>query len=244
MPEGIDPVLAAAVPNPGLSVWLSFEHRAHIRPGQHVLVLGATGVTGALAVQLAKAAFGAGRVVAAGRNAARLEWLQQVGADAVINVANDDLGSRVAAEHREQPFDVVLDYLWGAPAEQTLAALGNAPFHVTRFVQIGDMAGPHVTLPAGTFRSAGVELVGMGLGSVPADAVTRAAVDHLPRLFEMVADGTLHLQTTAAALEPGRECLDGAAGPRQPSGARPVAIDSGMADIDRECVGIRSCPRQ
>ena len=160
VPEGIDPVLAAAVPNPGLSVWLSFEHRAHIRPGQHALVLGATGVTGALAVQLAKAAFGAGRVVAAGRNAARLEWLKQVGADAVINVANDDLGSRVAAEHREQPFDVVLDYLWGAPAEQTLAALGNAQFHVTRFVQIGDMAGPHVTLPAGTFRGAGVELVG------------------------------------------------------------------------------------
>jgi NADPH:quinone reductase-like Zn-dependent oxidoreductase len=67
LPEGIDPVLAAAVPNPALSAWLSFEHRAHMREGQHVLVLGATGVTGSLAVQLAKAAFGAGRVVAAGR---------------------------------------------------------------------------------------------------------------------------------------------------------------------------------
>ena len=89
----------------------------------------------------------------------------------------------------------MLDYLWGTPAEQVLAALGNASFHVTRFVQIGDMAGPHVTLPAGTFRSAGIELVGMGLGSVPAEAVTRAAVDHLPRLFEMVAGGTLHLHT-------------------------------------------------
>jgi NADPH:quinone reductase-like Zn-dependent oxidoreductase len=195
VPEGIDPVLAAAVPNPALSVWLSFEHRAHIRPGQHVLVLGATGVTGALAVQLAKAAFGASRVVAAGRNADRLEWLQKVGADTVINVGTEDLGARVAAEHRAQPFDVVLDYLWGTPAEQVLAALGNAPFHVTRFVQVGDMAGPHVTLPAGTFRSAGVELVGMGLGSVPPEAVTRAAVDHLPRLFAMVAGGKLHLQT-------------------------------------------------
>jgi NADPH:quinone reductase-like Zn-dependent oxidoreductase len=196
VPEGIDPLLAAALPNPALSAWLSFEHRAHIRPGQHVLVLGATGVTGAIAVQLAKAAFGAGSVVAAGRNTSRLEWLQTVGADAVINMGTDDLGARVAAEHRAQPFDVVLDYLWGTPAEQALAALGNAAaFHVTRFVQVGDMAGPHVTLPAGTFRSAGIELVGMGMGSVPADAVTRAAVDHLPRLFEMVAGGTLHLQT-------------------------------------------------
>src|SRR6478672_11494573 len=92
VPEGIDPVLAAAVPNPALSVWLSFEHRARIRPAQHVLVLGATGVTGSLAVQLAKAAFGAGRVVAAGRNEARLEWLQQMGADDVINLGTDDLG--------------------------------------------------------------------------------------------------------------------------------------------------------
>jgi NADPH:quinone reductase-like Zn-dependent oxidoreductase len=110
-------------------------------------------------------------------------------------VGTDDLSSRVAAEHREQPFDVVLDYLWGTPAEQVLAALGNTSFHVTRFVQIGGMAGPHVTLPAGTFRAAGIELVGMGLGSVPADAVTRAAVDHLPRLFEMVASGDLNLRT-------------------------------------------------
>ena len=72
------------------------------------------------------------------------------------------LGGRVAADHRAQPFDVVLDYLWGTTAEQVLAALGNVPFHVTRFVQIGDMAGPKVSLPAGTFRSAGIELVGMG----------------------------------------------------------------------------------
>jgi NADPH:quinone reductase-like Zn-dependent oxidoreductase len=220
VPEGIDPVLAAAVPNPALSVWLSFEHRARIRQGQHVLVLGATGVTGALAVQLAKAAFGASRVVAAGRNAARLEWLQEVGADAVINVGTDDLGSRVAAEHRARPFDVVLDYLWGTPAEQVLAALGNASFHVTRFVQIGDMAGPHVTLPAGTFRSAGVELVGMGMGSVPAEVVTRAAVDHLPGLFEMAACGTLHLPIQRQPLSQVENVWTGAQAP----GSRVVLV--------------------
>jgi NADPH:quinone reductase-like Zn-dependent oxidoreductase len=220
VPEGIDPVLAAAVPNPALSVWLSFEHRARIRPGQHVLVLGATGVTGSLAVQLAKAAFGAGRVVAAGRNEARLEWLQKMGADAVINLGTDDLGPRVAAEHRAQPFDVVLDYLWGTPAEQVLAALGNASFHVTRFVQIGDMAGPKVSLPAGILRSAGIELVGMGFGSVPAEALTRAAVDHLPRLFEMVAGGQLHLQTQRQPLSRVEDLWTG----REASGSRVVLV--------------------
>jgi NADPH:quinone reductase-like Zn-dependent oxidoreductase len=225
LPEGIDPVLAAAVPNPALSAWLSFEHRAHMQEGQHVLVLGATGVTGSLAVQLAKAAFGAGRVVAAGRNTARLEWLQTVGADDVIPL-EEDLAACVAAQHRVQPFDVVLDYLWGSPAEQVLAALGNvdpnASFHVTRFVQIGEMAGPSITLRAGILRSAGIELVGMGFGSVPAAAWARAAADHLPRLFDMVADGRLHLQTERRPLSQVEDVWT----QKEPSGTRVVLVPS------------------
>ena len=224
LPEGIDPVVAAAVPNPALSAWLSFEHRAHMREGQHVLVLGATGVTGSLAVQLAKAAFGAGRVVAAGRNAARLEWLQTVGADDVIPLETEDLATCIAAQHRMQPFDVVLDYLWGPPAEQALAALGNvdpnATSHVTRFVQIGDMAGSSITLPAGILRSAGIELVGMGFGSVPAAAWARAAADHLPRLFDMVADGRLHLQTERRLLSQVEDVWT----QKEPSGTRVVFV--------------------
>jgi NADPH:quinone reductase-like Zn-dependent oxidoreductase len=163
-------------------------------------------------------------VVAAGRNAARLEWLQKVGADAVIQLGTDDLGTRVAAEHRAQPFDVVLDYLWGTPAQQVLAALGNgdpnASFHVTRFVQIGEMAGPDVTLPAGILRSAGIELVGMGFGSVPAESWTRAAVDHLPRLFEMVAGGQLHLQTQRQPLSQVEDVWT----QQEPSGTRVVLV--------------------
>ena len=223
LPEGIDPVLAAAVPNPALSAWLSFEHRAHMQESQHVLVLGATGVTGSVAVQLAKAVFGAGRVVAAGRNAARLEWLQSVGADDVIQLDTNDLATRVAEQHRAHPFDVVLDYLWGSPAEQVLAALGGAgptASHVTRFVQIGEMAGPDITLPAGILRSAAVELVGMGFGSVPAAAWGRAAADHLPRLFDMVADGRLHLLTDRRPLSQVEDVWT----QREPSGTRVVLV--------------------
>lgn len=223
LPDGIDPVLAAAVPNPALSAWLSFEHRGHLQEGQHVLVLGATGVTGSLAVQLAKAAFGAGRVVAAGRNTARLEWLKTVGADDAIQV-DTNLSRRVADQHRAQPFDVVLDYLWGPPAEQVLAALGNddpnASFHVTRFVQIGEMAGATITLPAGPLRSAGIELVGMGFGSVPAEAWARAAAEHLPRLLEMVADGRLHLMTERRPLSEVEDVWT----QKEPSGTRVVLV--------------------
>jgi NADPH:quinone reductase-like Zn-dependent oxidoreductase len=207
------------VPNPALSTWLSFEHRGHMRDGQHVLVLGATGVTGSLAVQLAKAAFGARRVVAAGRNVARLEWLQTVGADHVIPLETEDLAACIAAQHRLQPFDLVLDYLWGSPAEQALAALGNvdpnATSHVTRFVQIGDMAGPSITL-----RSAGIELVGMGFGSVPAAAWARAAADHLPRLFAMVADRRLHLETERRPLSQVEDVWT----QKEPSGSRVVFV--------------------
>ena len=121
-----------------------------------MLVLGATGVTGSIAVQLAKSAFGAGRVVVAGRDTSRLDWLRTVGADDAIALKSEDLGARVGALHAERPFDAVLDYLWGEPAEQVLAALAAthpaAHYHATRFVQIGSMAGLTMTLPAGILR--------------------------------------------------------------------------------------------
>ena len=104
------------------------------------------------------------------------------------------------------------------PVINALAILGDAGDG--QQVQIGDMAGPNVTLPAGTFRSAGIELVGMGLGSVPAEALTRASVDHLPRLFEMVAGGQLHLQTQRQPLSQVEEVWTG----RVASGSRVVLV--------------------
>lgn len=199
VPDGVDAVTAAAVPNPGLSAWMSLQHAAQVQAEHHVLVLGATGVTGSLAVQLAKVEFGVQRVVAVGRDAHRLEWLRSAGADDVIRLGSDDLGTLVAAAHRDRPFDAVIDYLWGEPAEQVLAALGNqgltATFHATRFVQVGQMAGPTISLSAGILRSAGVILTGVGFGSVPLDVVARARTEFLPRLFTMVAEDRLQLVT-------------------------------------------------
>ena len=126
LPDSVDAVTAAAIPNPGLSAWMSLDYAAAVKPGAHVLVLGATGVTGSVAVQLAKSVFGAQHVVAAGRNPERLQWLRTVGADDVIALGEDDLGVRVATAHAERPFDAVLDYLWGEPAEKVLAALGTS----------------------------------------------------------------------------------------------------------------------
>ena len=203
LPAGIDPVLAAAVPNPGLSAWFSLEYAAQIQPGQTVLILGATGVTGSVAVQLAKAHFGAGRVLAVGRNRERLDWLRTVGADDTIAL-DADSADRLAAEHDSHPFDAVLDYLWGSPAEQVLAALGNSHlstgYHPTRYVQVGAMAGPTIQLSAAILRSAGVQLLGVGLGSIPPEAQARVKTELLPALFAMVSDGHLHIDVQPHAL--------------------------------------------
>src|SRR5215472_8322396 len=85
VPAGLDDELAAALPNPGVSAWLALTFRAKLAPGENVLILGATGVTGGLAVRIAKL-LGAGRIVAAGRNQQVLHALLQRGADAVIRL--------------------------------------------------------------------------------------------------------------------------------------------------------------
>ena len=222
LPDGIDPVLAAAAPNPGVSAWVSLQHAAQVRPEHHVLVLGATGVTGSLAVQLAKAEFGVERVVAVGRDAGRLHWLRGVGADETIRLGHEDLAARVAAAHRDRPFDAVIDYLWGEPAEQVLAALGNqglgAVAHPTQFIQVGTMAGPTVNLAGGILRSAAVTLRGVGLGSVPIEVLRQANQEFLPRLFAMLTDGRVHLATAAQPLADVEKVWT----QREPSGTRMV----------------------
>lgn len=222
VPDGVDSVTAAAVPNPGTSAWMSLEHAAALNPGDHILVLGATGVTGSMAVQLAKSVFAAGRVIVAGRDASRLEWLRSVGADDTIAIGRDDLAERVRALHADRPFDAVLDYLWGEPAEMVLTALSSshpsAHYHPTRFVQIGSMAGLTMELPASVLRSTGIVLSGVGLGSMPPDVMMRMREEALPRLYDMVANGDLQMRTLARPLAEVEQAWTAA----EPSGTRVV----------------------
>lgn len=205
IPEEVDDASAAALPNAAVSAWFALEYAGAIRPGQTVLVLGATGVTGSLAVQLAKHRFGAERVVAAGRDAGRLARLRALGADETVRLGGPDgIEDEVRRLHAQHPFDLVIDYLWGPPAEGTLRALANddmaAQFHRTRYVQVGEMAGPDITLPAGVLRSAGIELLGQGGGSVPRDAFARVMPEVLPALFALLADGKLAVDTLTRPL--------------------------------------------
>ncbi|WP_166906514.1 zinc-binding alcohol dehydrogenase family protein [Mycobacterium sp. DL440] len=222
IPAHVDSVTAAALPNPGVSAWTALSYAAAVKPGDHVLVLGATGVTGSMAVQLATAMFGAEKVVAAGRNTERLAWLQSAGAHDTISLGEQDLGAQVAEMHARRPFDAVLDYLWGEPAAQVLTVLAAshpaAHYHPTRFVQIGSMTGPTLPLDAGVLRGTGITLCGVGIGSVPPEVLTQARTAALPKLFQMVADGQLELRTQARPLADVAEAWAGA----EPSGTRVV----------------------
>src|SRR5580704_14986853 len=111
LPDGADPVAVAAAMNPAMSSWVALRQRVSFQAGQDVLVLGATGNAGQLAVQVARL-FGAGQVIAAGRDAGRLAGLAALGATATVPLADGaELLGKAAAE-----VDVVLDYLWSEPA--------------------------------------------------------------------------------------------------------------------------------
>lgn len=149
VPEGVDDATAAALPNPALSSWLPLTWRAQLAAGETVVILGATGVAGKLAIQIAKL-LGAGRVVAAGRNDRALSTLGDLGADAVIHLEGSDLEvtQAFAREAGEKGYQVIVDYLRGHPTELLLAALTRSEFSMKaagrRLIPIGESAGPAI----------------------------------------------------------------------------------------------------
>ena len=176
LPDGLDDATAAASGNPAMSSWAALTLRAKFVSGESVLILGATGVGGKLAVQIAKR-LGARRVIAAGRNPGALEELKGLGADAVISLGLDKV-ALVAAFRKEWAeaggVNVVLDYLWGAPAEAiSQKGLQHSAARI-RFVQIGSSAGGTITLPAAVLRSTALEMLGSGFGSASIEQIMQA----------------------------------------------------------------------
>jgi NADPH2:quinone reductase len=182
LPNGLDDVTAAGIANPAMSSLVALTARTKFVAGESVLILGATGVAGQLAVQIAKRQ-GARRVVGAGRNPEALEKLKGLGADAVISL-DQEQGALVAAfrsEFATEGVDVVLDYLWGRPAESVLSAIAQRGLSKAaprvRFVQIGSSAGLTINLHAATLRSSGLELLGSGFGSASLDQILLAVTE-------------------------------------------------------------------
>jgi NADPH:quinone reductase-like Zn-dependent oxidoreductase len=185
VPGDLDDATAAALANSGVAGWLAIAWRAGLQPGETVLVLGATGQVGSVAVQAAKL-LGAGRVVAAARGGERLEALGERGADAVVALDGDGELTERLREAAGGGADVTIDTLWGEPA---VAAIGAAA-QFGRHVQVGHLAGPELALAAPAIRSKSVDVRGFMHLHAPLE-VRREAYR---RLGEHVARGDIVIE--------------------------------------------------
>lgn len=150
LPDQVEDDLAAALGLSAIAAWMALTWRGQLQSGEVVLVLGASGAVGQVAVQAARL-LGASRVIAATRDgAARTRALMQ-GADAVVDLTGenvDEISQRIAVACAG-PVHLVIDPVWGLPAEAALQVLAPAG----RLVNIGSAAGPIVHLASATLRS-------------------------------------------------------------------------------------------
>ncbi len=200
LPEGLDVFQAAALPNAVIGAAMALRFRAKMQKGAVVLINGATGVTGQLAVQLAKHD-GASRIIATGRNEATLKHLKKLGADEVISLLDSDeeIVSKLKTLHRETPINCVIDYLWGKPLELIITALKGGGIQTftpqVKIVTVGSMAGETIALDSETLRSSAIELLGSGLGSLSKADLQAFFTEILPEIFQLAAAGVLRLNT-------------------------------------------------
>ncbi|MCA1190197.1 MULTISPECIES: zinc-binding alcohol dehydrogenase family protein [unclassified Saccharopolyspora] len=176
LPDGADPVAVAATMNCVIASWLALTRRIALEPGKNVLVLGATGGTGRMAVAVARL-FGAAQVTAVGRDPERL---------AAVRGAT---GTALIGDPPPPDVDVVLDFLWGEPAVTTMGALLSArpePARPLTWINLGETAGSRAALPAGALRSSRIDVIGSGQGSLSGAEMAAAA----PEVLAEIARGT------------------------------------------------------
>jgi NADPH:quinone reductase-like Zn-dependent oxidoreductase len=211
LPDEVDVAKVAAAMNPAMSAWVALRRRVPIEAGQSVLVLGATGNAGAMAVQIAKR-LGAGRVVGAGRDLARLNALTAVGADEVVQLTDDAEATATALAEAAAEVDIVIDYLWGKPAEHAIMALLSERADRSRalnWIQIGAMAGATIELPSVALRSANFRLQGNGQGAVS----TKVYLAELPSLVDEIDAGTIGVTANRLPLAEVEEIWETVAAP-------------------------------
>ncbi len=205
LPDELDDVTAAAVANPGMSSWAALTERARLVAGETVLVNGATGTAGRLAVQIARH-LGAKKVIATGRNPEALQALVALGADVTIPLVEDEAALERAflEAFGGEGVNIVLDYLWGPSAERLLIAAARAGQDAVpiRFVQIGAASASTISLPSPVLRASAIELMGSGIGSIPVNRLMQAIAGVLQAAVPggfAIATKTVPLSEVAAA---------------------------------------------
>jgi len=219
VPDGLDDVTAAAIANPGMSAWAALVERSHMLTGETVLVNGATGTAGRLAVQLAKY-LGASRIIATGRNEGELKELRSLGADDMIPFTLHT-SNPLGAKHYEQALmaefahgiDVVIDYLWGESAKTIIVAIAKSVENAkpVRFVHVGEASREeNIELPGAALRSSAIQLMGSGVKSVPFPKL----LDAIGNVFDAVATARLQIATKTVPLSAIEDVWDAPGKPR------------------------------
>lgn len=204
LPEGLDYALAAALPNAVSGSAMALLFRAKFSEGETVLINGATGFTGRIAVQLAKL-YGAGKIIATGRDEQSLQQLLALGADEIIKLDQDEkmLANVFMELHKKNPIDIIIDYVWGRTAELILDSLkGQGNFtHRTRYVTVGSMAGDSIKLSGAIMRSVDLHLTGSGMGSWSKEELKTLLTEILPQTFQLAVEGKLHASIKTISID-------------------------------------------
>jgi len=202
IPDGLDFETAAALPNALIGSDAALLYRSKLQAGKTVLINGATGFTGKVAVQIAKLR-GAAKVIVTGRNQAVLEELKTLGADEIISLNQEDhvIIKQIQELHKNTPIDIVLDYLWGHPVELILQVFKSLPPRKLIITTVGEMAGSNITLPSAILRSTQIEFTGSGIGSIPYTDIHKYMAEVLPEVFQLAAEGKLKIDLEITQLK-------------------------------------------
>jgi NADPH2:quinone reductase len=191
VPDGAEPALAGALGIAGLAGWLPVGRRAPVREGETVLVLGATGTAGLVAVEAARL-LGAGRIVAAGRNAEALARAVERGADAAVQIG-DGFVDALRKACGEGGATLIVDPLWGEP----LAAALEVAAPGARIVHLGQSAGPTTTLASGTVRGKQLDLLGLSVFGASRDVL----IEEYARLVRHALAGDITIDVEQVPLD-------------------------------------------
>lgn len=204
VPHELDLATAAALPNAVMGSAMGLKCKAKLQPGETVLINGATGVTGKVAVQIAKL-YGAKRIIVTGRNEASLQSLYEIGADEIVSLQKKDEEFRQTIKdiHQKTPIDVVLDYLWGHSIEMILSSLkGDGNFsHRTRLVSVGGMSGDTIQLSSQIVRGTDLHISGSGLGSWTPEEFKMLLTEIIPEMFQAAVQNKVKIETETIALK-------------------------------------------
>lgn len=204
VPEGLEDCTAAALPNAVAGSAMALRFRADIQQGETVLINGATGVTGKIAIQLARH-YGAGRIIVTGRKEETLKALLDLGADEYVLVTqpDEDFIKHIKKIHSTTPINIIIDYLWGHSAELILKSLkGDGSFTPkTRFISVGSLAGDTIQLSSEILRSVDLQLSGSGFGSWTKAEMKELITEILPEMFDLAVSKKLVIETVSVAIQ-------------------------------------------